>query len=88
MVMDNKFNLFSLLGENFSLTKEKQEILKSFYEPQINENGSLLRDLNIKINSLKKSISEIDKETKELTKNNENLKDKLRVLDDLFLNNL
>lgn len=86
--MNNKFSFFNLLGETTSINKEKQEILKSFYEPQINENGSLLRELNIKINSLKKSISEVDKRTKELTKNNEKLKDNLRILDDLFLNRL
>lgn len=86
--MDNKFKLLDDLNQKINFTKEKQQLIKEIYEPLIEEKTSKLKDLKEEINLLKNSITNAEKDVVEINKEILMYKDKLRVLENIFLKRL
>ncbi|MHC1684644.1 MAG: hypothetical protein AB6733_17165 [Clostridiaceae bacterium] len=86
--MDNKFKLLDDFNKKINFTKEKQQLIKEIYEPLIEEKTSKLKDLKEEITLLKNSITNAEKDVVEINKEILMYKDKLRVLENIFLKRL
>lgn len=86
--MDSKFKLIDDFNKNMDFTKEKQQLIKEIYEPLIEKKASRLKELKDEISSLKNTISATEKEIVDANKNILLFKNKLNILESIFLKRL